>query len=92
MDALERARYVFDKEIDALQKTKDTLGEEFLSALDLIMNCEGKLIITGIGKPGHVAKKLAATFSSLGTPAFHLHPAEALHGDLGMVTDRKSVV
>lgn len=92
MDALERARYVFDKEIDALQKTKDTLGEEFLSALDLIMNCEGKLIITGIGKPGHVAKKLAATFSSLGTPAFHLHPAEALHGDLGMVTNKDIVL
>ena len=91
MDRLAEGKRVFDIEIEALEKTRDVLGNEYLQILDLITNCEGKVIITGMGKPGHIAAKLAATFASLGTPAFHLHPAEAMHGDLGMVS-RKDIV
>ena len=86
MDKLAEAKKVFDVEINALEKTINILYNTFNQILDLIVNCKGKVIITGMGKPGHIAAKLAATFSSLGTPSFRLHPAEAMHGDLGMVS------
>ncbi len=86
MDRLAEGKRVFDIEISALEKTRDALGKEYLEILDLVVNCKGKIIVTGMGKPGHIAAKLAATFASLGTPAFRLHPAEAMHGDLGMVS------
>lgn len=89
---LSEAKRVFDIEIQALETTKNALGEEFLQILELIVNCKGRIILTGMGKPGHVTRKLAATFASLGTPAFALHPAEALHGDLGMVTENDIVI
>ena len=92
MDRLKEARRVFDTEIFALEKTRDALDEVFLNILELIVNCKGKVIITGMGKPGHIAAKLAATFSSLGTPSFRLHPAEAMHGDLGMVSENDIVI
>ncbi len=81
---LNEARTVFDKEILALQKTKDALGTDFETILKLILRCKGKVIVTGIGKTGHIGSKMAATFASLGTPSFFMHPAEAMHGDLGM--------
>ena len=65
---------------------RDSLDSVFDDVIKLIVECKGKVIITGMGKPGHVASKMAATFSSLGTPSFYLHPAEAMHGDLGMVS------
>lgn len=89
---LEEAKRVFNVEIHAMEQTRDVLGREFLDILDLIVGCKGRVIITGMGKPGHVARKLAATFASLGTPSFALHPAEALHGDLGMVTEKDVVI
>lgn len=92
MDRLKEGKRVFDIEIAALEKTRDVLDETYLEILDLITNCKGKVIITGMGKPGHVAAKLAATFASLGTPAFRLHPAEAMHGDLGMVSANDVVI
>ena len=92
LDRLLEAKKVFDTEIAALEKTRDALDETFLQILDLVVNCEGKVIITGMGKPGHIAEKLAATFSSLGTPSFRLHPAEAMHGDLGMVSANDVVI
>lgn len=92
MDRLLEAKRVFDTEISALEKTRDALDDVFLRILDLVVNCEGKVIITGMGKPGHIAAKLAATFSSLGTPSFRLHPAEAMHGDLGMVSSNDVVI
>ena len=92
MDKLLEGKKIFDIEIKALQKTKDALDETFVEILDLIMACQGKVIITGMGKPGHIAKKLAATFASLGTPAFCLHPGEAMHGDLGMITKKDIVI
>ncbi len=92
MDKLAEGKRVFDIEIDALQKTRDVLDETFVHILDLVVGCQGKVIITGMGKPGHIAGKLAATFASLGTPSFRLHPAEAMHGDLGMVSANDVVI
>lgn len=88
---LAEGKRVISVEINALEKVKDSLGETFVQILNEIINCKGKVVITGMGKPGHIAKKLAATFSSLGTPSFSLHPAEAMHGDLGML-DSKDIV
>ena len=90
-NVIEEAKNIFDKEIEALVKTRDSLGDDFEIILKIIMECKGKIVITGMGKPGHIGSKMAATFSSLGTPAFFMHPAEAQHGDLGMV-EKKDVV
>ena len=92
MDIIEEGRRVFDIEIEAIEKTKNALDEVFVDILNNIINCTGRIIWTGMGKPGHIAKKLAATMASLGTPSFFLHPAEARHGDLGMVTDKDIVI
>lgn len=89
---VEDGKRVFDTEIRALQKTREVLDETFEAIVRMIVNCEGKVIISGMGKPGHIASKLAATLSSLGTPSFCLHPAEALHGDLGMISENDIVV
>ena len=91
-DILAEAGAIFDKEIEALQKTKAVLGEDFEKIAGLILACEGKVILTGMGKPGHIGSKIAATLASLGTPAFFMHPAEAVHGDLGMVEKRDVVI
>lgn len=90
-DYIAEARHVFDQEIAALQMTRNALGDDFVLLLRLILNCTGKVIFTGMGKPGHVGSKIASTLASLGTPSFFLHPAEAMHGDLGMV-EAKDVV
>lgn len=90
-DYVDEAKKVFDKEIEALQITKNALGKDFETILDLILNCEGKLILTGMGKPGHIGTKMSATFASLGIPSFFMHPGEAMHGDLGMV-EKKDIV
>lgn len=92
MDRLAEGKRVFDIEIEALKRTRDVLDDTYLKILDLITKCSGKVIITGMGKPGYIAAKLAATFASLGTPAFRLHPAEAMHGDLGMVSQNDIVI
>ncbi len=92
MDKLEEGKRVFDIELEALEKTRDILNETFVTILDLITDCNGKVIVTGMGKPGHIATKLAATFSSLGTPSFYLHPGEAMHGDLGMISANDVVI
>ncbi len=91
-DWLLEGKKVFEKEIRSLELTKEALDDTFLTIAKLISKCEGKVVLTGMGKPGHVAKKLAATFSSLGTPAFALHPAEAMHGDLGMISSNDIVI
>ncbi len=88
---LNEGKRVFDAEITALKYVRESLDNVFVEILDEILTCEGKLIITGMGKSGHIAKKIAATFSSLGTPSFFLHPAEGMHGDLGMA-DTKDVI
>ncbi len=91
MDIIQEGKKVFDIEIAALNKTKEIIGESFSAIVRSIVSCEGKIIVTGIGKPGHVSKKIASTLASLGTPAFYLHPAEAMHGDLGMITAKDIV-
>lgn len=92
MNLLNEAKQVFDIEIQALEKTKENLKEDFVEIVDLIVNCDGKVILTGMGKSGHIAKKIAATMASLGTSAFYLHPGEALHGDLGMISEQDVVI
>lgn len=72
-------------EAEALQKRAETISSEIDDALEIILACKGKLIITGVGKSGLIGAKMAATFASTGTPSFFLHPTEALHGDLGMI-------
>lgn len=92
MDKLAEGKRVFDIEIEALKRTRDALDDTFVQILDLVTGCTGKVIITGMGKPGHIATKIAATLASLGTPSFCLHPAEAEHGDLGMISPNDVVI
>ena len=82
-----------DSEIETLIKLKEGLDYQSLSkALDLMQNAQGRIIITGMGKSGHIGKKIAASLASTGTPSFFVHPAEASHGDLGMITENDVVV
>jgi arabinose-5-phosphate isomerase len=83
-EVLEFGRNVLHDEARALDALADSLGEPFERAVDLILACDGKLIVSGLGKSGHVGRKIAATFASTGTTATFLHLAEAIHGDLGM--------
>lgn len=92
MDKLHEGKRVFNIEIEALKRTRDALDETFVRILDMVTECKGKVIITGMGKPGHIGTKIAATFASLGTPSFYLHPAEAMHGDLGMISQNDIVI
>ncbi|GAB2904718.1 KpsF/GutQ family sugar-phosphate isomerase [Paraburkholderia jirisanensis] len=84
--ALALARNVLDIEADAVRALRDQLDDGFVEAIGFILGCRGRVVVSGIGKSGHIARKLAATFASTGTPAFFVHPAEASHGDLGMIT------
>lgn len=84
--ALDLARQVLDIEADAVRALTQRIDENFLQALNLILACHGRVIVSGMGKSGHIARKIAATMSSTGTPAYFVHPGEASHGDLGMVT------
>lgn len=92
IDYLVEARKVFDTEIEALIKTKESLSDIFSGIVNAVLACKGKVVLCGMGKSGHIAKKISATMSSLGTSSFYLHPAEAIHGDLGMVTDSDLVI
>ncbi|MFH2135671.1 MAG: KpsF/GutQ family sugar-phosphate isomerase [Pseudomonadota bacterium] len=84
--ALELARRVLTIEADAVRALVERVDANFLNAINLILACKGRVIVSGMGKSGHIARKIAATFSSTGTPAYFVHPGEASHGDLGMVT------
>ncbi len=86
MNFIKIAQETFEIEIEALQRASDRLDSTFLDAINLILQTHGKLIITGVGKSGLVGAKMAATFASTGTSSFFLHPTEALHGDLGMIS------
>lgn len=85
-DYLASARHTLELEIEALQEILTQLDESFVAACELILNCKGRIIVTGMGKSGHIGHKIAATLASTGTPSFFMHPGEASHGDLGMVT------
>ncbi|MFQ3549215.1 MAG: KpsF/GutQ family sugar-phosphate isomerase [Armatimonadota bacterium] len=90
--ALDRAVETLKCEADAVSVLVNRLNDDFIRAVEMILCCEGRLIITGMGKSGVIARKLAGTFSSTGTPSFFLHPAEGIHGDLGMVTSKDVVL
>ena len=85
------ARRVLRVEADAVLALADRLNDHFVTACKLILSCQGRVVVLGIGKSGHIGKKIAATMASTGTPAFFVHPSEAAHGDLGMIT-RNDVV
>jgi len=84
--ALDLARQVLRIEADAVSALAERIDGAFIAALTLILNCRGRVIVSGIGKSGHVGRKIASTLASTGTPAYFVHPAEAIHGDLGMIT------
>ncbi len=89
---LDIGKSVIQIEAQSLLALKDRINSSFEKAVDIIADCKGKIICTGIGKSGHVARKLASTFSSTGTPAVFMHPAESSHGDLGLITKDDLVV
>ena len=88
---LESAKRTIAIELEAIQSLSTSLDDSFHSACELILNTKGRTIVTGMGKSGHIGNKLAATLASTGTPAFYVHPGEAAHGDMGMIT-REDVV
>ena len=90
--ALARAMATLKNEGEAILKLCDRLDSSFCEAVELILSCKGRLVVTGMGKSGAIGRKLAGTFSSTGTPALFLHPAEGIHGDLGMVTAQDVVL
>ncbi len=90
--ALDLARQVLNIEADAVKALVQRVDDNFLQALNLILACKGRVIVSGMGKSGHIARKIAATMSSTGTPAYFVHPGEASHGDLGMVTAQDVVI
>ncbi|HTA64442.1 MAG TPA: KpsF/GutQ family sugar-phosphate isomerase [Xanthomonadaceae bacterium] len=89
---LATGRRVVDIETRALRALRDRLDGSFAQACELMLSCKGRVVATGMGKSGHVARKIAATLASTGTPAFYVHPGEASHGDLGMITDADVVL
>lgn len=89
---LQLAKKVLSVEAQAVKKLIPRINRDFERALDLLEQCSGRVIITGMGKPGFIGRKIAATLASTGTPSLFLHPAEAIHGDLGMVTKQDVVI
>ncbi|WP_294615430.1 arabinose-5-phosphate isomerase GutQ [uncultured Gilliamella sp.] len=84
---LQYGRELLELELHEAQKLPNRLGNDFIKACQLILATKGKVVVSGIGKSGHIGKKIAASLASTGSPAFFMHPSEALHGDLGMVTE-----
>src|SRR5699024_8260088 len=91
-DYLASAQRTFDIEITALQALNNSLGAPLKEAVQRVLACRGRVVVTGIGKSGHIGRKIAATFVSTGTPAFFMHAAEALHGDMGMITNDDVII
>ena len=88
---IKTGRQVIDIEIKALNLLKNYISKDFVKVVNLLLKNKGKIIVSGIGKSGHIASKIASTFSSVGSPSFYIHPSEANHGDLGML-EKKDVV
>lgn len=86
------ARAVIAAEISALQSLPERIDDQFVGACEAILKCRGRVIVTGMGKSGHIGSKIAATLASTGTPAFFVHPGEASHGDLGMIVDGDVII
>lgn len=83
---------VIDIEATAVSNLKNSINQDFINSCNVLLGCKGKVIVTGMGKSGHIGKKIAATLASTGTPAFFLHPGEALHGDLGMISKNDVII
>ena len=92
MIELDHARYLFDIQIKTLEKVKDSLNDEFISFLEKLSTCKGNIVFTGMGKSGHICRKIVATMQSLGIKTFFLHPAEGVHGDLGCLSSNDMIV
>ena len=92
MTILDQAKDVFRKEADAILSLIDRINEDFIRAVAILQSCTGKVIVTGIGKSGIISQKIASTLSCSGTPALFLHPAEGIHGDIGMVSKDDVVI
>ena len=88
----EKAIETLKIEADAVEKLIPRIDDEFVRAVQCILDCTARVVITGMGKSGHIGQKIAATLASTGTPSFFMHPAEAFHGDLGMVTEKDVVI
>ena len=89
---IESAKEVLEIEANSILRLKDNIGEDFDKAIDILYNCKGRVIVTGMGKSGIIGKKIAATMSSTGTPAYFLHPAESTHGDSGVITRNDVII
>lgn len=89
---VEKARHVLLHEADEIRQLAGRIGEAFEAAVQMVLECRGRVVVTGMGKSGHIGGKIAATLASTGTPAFFMHPAEASHGDLGMITAEDVVI
>ncbi|MCK4597224.1 SIS domain-containing protein, partial [bacterium] len=90
--SIEGARQVIREEAEAVLRLEDRIGSDFERAVELILGCKGRVIVTGMGKSGHIGRKIAATLTSTGTAAFFLHPAEGMHGDLGIVQRNDCII
>lgn len=86
------ARQVLKTETEAIESVLNSLGPSFDEAVEIVLACKGRVVVTGMGKAGFIAQKLSATFASTGTPSLYIHPAEALHGDLGRVTPEDAII
>ena len=91
-DFLTSAKRTIKMEADAVEQLLGRLDDNFVTACQTMLNCEGRVVITGMGKSGHIGNKIAATLASTGTPSFFVHPGEACHGDLGMITKNDVVI
>lgn len=88
----EKAIETLQIEAAAIENLIPRIDEEFIAAVEKILNCRGRVVVTGMGKSGHIGRKIAATLASTGTPSFFMHPAEAYHGDLGMLTEKDVLI
>lgn len=91
-EIIEEGKRVVEVELQAVKALLDRIDENFAKAVDILYNCKGRVVFTGMGKSGIIARKIAATMASTGTPSFFLHPAEGVHGDLGMIAKGDVVV
>lgn len=89
---IQSAINTINTEVEGLKSLIEFFDEKYIKTIELILNCQGRIILSGMGKSGHIANKISATLASTGTPAFFIHPAEASHGDLGMITKNDIVI
>jgi arabinose-5-phosphate isomerase len=92
MNNILNIKNVIEKEANALLTLSDHIGGDYDDAINLLLSCKGKVVISGVGKSGHIGKKIAASLSSTGTPSFFVHSTEGVHGDLGMIQEKDIVI